>query len=52
MRKSKPMELPTLTAEQWLEAFRRTENVFGQNKSRMWVLRIMRDYMNGIVEGQ
>lgn len=33
------------TAEQYENAIQRAEKVFKKNKSRMWVLKILRDYI-------
>lgn len=52
MREKKPMRIPAeISPAEWEEAFRKTEKAFARNKSRMWVLKCMRDELCAIVEG-
>lgn len=43
MRPARPLELPPATAEQWEAAFRHVEAAYARNKSRRWVLVMLRD---------
>lgn len=49
MRARKPLSLPDASKDQWEEAFRRTEAAFARNKSRRWVLQILKDELALIV---
>lgn len=49
MRPARPLELPAATGEQWEAAFRAVEAAYARNKSRRWVLVMLRDTLRGSV---